>query len=112
MPGWELVNKREKDRVLEVFNLSNGVLFAHGFDKLRNKIFRVRLLEKKFSKKFNCNYSLLTTSGTMAQYVAMASMGIGPGDEVITQSFTFVSTVEVILALGATPIIVDIDEII
>ena len=38
------------------------------------------------------------------------AMGIGPGDEVITQSFTFVATIETIISLGATPIITDIDE--
>ena len=46
----------------------------------------------------------------MAQYIAMKAMGIGPGDEVITQSFTFVATVEAILALGASPVIINIDE--
>ena len=46
----------------------------------------------------------------MAQYIAMKAMGIGPGDEVITQSFTFVATVEAILALGAKPIILDIND--
>ena len=46
----------------------------------------------------------------MAQYIAMKAMGIGPGDEVITQSFTFVATIETIISLGATPIITEIDE--
>ena len=46
----------------------------------------------------------------MAQYIAMKAMGIKRGDEVITQAFTFVATVEAILALGAKPIITDIDE--
>ena len=40
----------------------------------------------------------------------MKAMGIKRGDEVITQAFTFVATVEAILALGAKPIITDIDE--
>ena len=110
MPGWELIDSKELDEIKKIFIKSNGVLFAHGFDRRRNFIFRVRKLEKNFSKFFNCKHSLMTTSGTMAQYVAMKAMGIKPGDEVITQSFTFVATIEAILAIGAKPIIIDIDN--
>ena len=46
----------------------------------------------------------------MAQYIAMRALGIKKGDEVITQAFTFVATVEAILALDAKPIIVNIDK--
>ena len=63
---------------------------------------------KNFSKELN-KYSLMTTSGTMAQFVAMKALGIKAGDEVITQAFT-VATIEAILALGAKPIIIDIDN--
>jgi 8-amino-3,8-dideoxy-alpha-D-manno-octulosonate transaminase len=110
MPGWELINQKEKNKVLEIFNKSNGVMFAHGFNDRRKNIFRVRDFEKKICSKLKVKYSLATTSGTMAQYIAMKAMGIKRGDEVITQAFTFVATVEAILALGAKPIITDIDE--
>jgi len=110
MPGFELIGKEERANVEEIFESSNGVLFAHGFDGLRNGRFRVREFEKQFSEKLGCGYTQAVTSGTVAQYVAMKAMGIGVGDEVITQSFTFVATVESILALGAVPVIVDIDD--
>jgi len=55
-------------------------------------------------------HCLATTSGTMAQYIAMKALGIGPGDEVITQAFTFVATVETIVEIGATPVILDVDD--
>jgi len=110
MPGWELIDDKELNEIKKIFSVSNGVLFAHGFDQRRKNIFRVRNLEKEFSKKFSTEHSLMTTSGTMAQYVAMKAMGIKEGDEVITQSFTFVATVEAILALGAIPKIVNIDN--
>ena len=110
MPGWELIGEAEKEELLKIFTESDGVLFAHGFNDKRSNIFRVREFEKRVKEKLDIDYCLACTSGTMAQYIAMKAMGIGPGDEVITQSFTFVATVETILALGATPVIVDIDE--
>ncbi len=110
MPGWELIDIKEKNELNKIFHESNGVMFAHGFNERRNNIFRVRNFEKKLTQYFKNKYCLATTSGTMAQYIAMKAMGIGPGDEVITQSFTFVATVEAILALGAKPIILDIND--
>lgn len=110
MPGWELINSRERNEILKIFNESNGVMFAHGFNKLRNNIYRVRKFEKQVCKQLNVKYCLATTSGTIAQYIAMKALGIKEGDEVITQSFTFVATVEAILALGAKPVIINIDK--
>mgnify|MGYP001426247589 CR=1 FL=1 len=110
MPGWELIDNKEKESLLDIFERSNGVMFAHGFDERRNNIFRVRDFEKKFAKKFGVKHCLATTSGTMAQYIAMKALGIGPGDEVITQAFTFVATVETIIQIGASPILIESDE--
>jgi len=110
MPGFELIGLEEKRLVDEIFEQSNGVLFAHGFAPLRNGRFRVREFEKAFAEKVGSAHAQAVTSGTMAQYVAMLAMGVRPGDEVITQSFTFVATVETIVAMGAVPVIVDIDD--
>lgn len=110
MPGFELMGIEEKESLNEIFETSNGVLFPHGFDALRNGRFRVREFEKAFSDKFSCNYTQAVTSGTVAQLVAMVAMGIRKGDEVITQAHTFVATVESILAIGAVPVIVDVDD--
>lgn len=110
MPGYELMGEEEKTNLIEIFETSNGVLFPHGFEALRNGRFRVREFEKAFSNKFSCNHAQAVTSGTVAQLVAMVAMGIKQGDEVITQSHTFVATVESILAIGAVPVIVDVDD--
>ncbi len=110
MPGYELMGPEEQESLNEIFKTSNGVLFPHGFDALRNGRFRVREFEKEFSQKIGSRYTQAVTSGTVAQLVAMVSMGIKAGDEVITQAFTFVATVEAILAIGAIPVIVDIDD--
>jgi 8-amino-3,8-dideoxy-alpha-D-manno-octulosonate transaminase len=110
MPGFETVGNEERAEINEIFDQSNGVLFAHGFIPLRNNRYRVRELEKEFARKIGSPYAQAVTSGTVAQYVAMQAMGVRRGDEVITQAFTFVATVEAILALGAVPVIVDIDD--
>jgi 8-amino-3,8-dideoxy-alpha-D-manno-octulosonate transaminase len=110
MPGFEVVGKEEQAAVNDVFEKSNGVVFAHGFDALRNGIFRVRDLEKQISQRFKAGHAQAVSSGSTALKVALKAMGIGPGDEVITQSFTFIATAEAILEVGATPVIVDIDR--
>lgn len=109
MPGFELVGKEEQDAINEIFEKSNGVVFAHGFDVLRNHIFRVRDLEKEVRTKVGTVYAQAVSSGSAALKVALKALGVKAGDEVITQAFTFVATVEAILELGATPVIVDID---
>ena len=110
MPGFELIGAEEKTNLIEIFDTSNGVMFPHGFDALRNGRYRVREFEQQFRTKFGIGHAQAVTSGTVAQLVAMHAMGIKPGDEVITQSFTFVATIEAILAMGAVPVIVDIDD--
>jgi 8-amino-3,8-dideoxy-alpha-D-manno-octulosonate transaminase len=110
MPGFELIGNEEKLNLLDIFETSNGVMFPHGFDALRNNRYRVREFEQKFREKMGMKHAQAVTSGTVAQVVAMHAMGIKAGDEVITQSFTFVATVEAILAVGAVPVIVDIDD--
>jgi 8-amino-3,8-dideoxy-alpha-D-manno-octulosonate transaminase len=110
MPGFELINKKERRAVLDVFDKSNGVLFAHGFDARRNNIFRVREFEKAFAQRFGASKGAACTSGTSAIYIAMKAMGVQPGDEVITQAFTFIATLEAILACGAVPVVVDVND--
>jgi len=110
MPGFELVGAEELAQISSIFSEANGVMFRLGFDNIRNGIFKVASFEKRFSEYFSVKHALAVTSGTAALKVALKAAGVRPGDEVITQAFTFVATVEAIVECGAIPIVVDIDE--
>lgn len=66
--------------------------------------------EKNFAEFIGTKYAVMCGSGTQALCLAYASLGIGPGDEVITTSHTFIATIDQIVKLGATPVLVDIGE--
>ena len=109
MPGFELIGKEEYKEIQDLFE-NSGILFRHGFDAMRNDIYKVRDFEKKISKKLGVADSLAVSSGTAALKVALEAIGVGKGDEVITQAFTFVATVESIVEAGAKPVIANIDK--
>lgn len=67
--------------------------------------FEVKLAEFTGNK-----YAVGVNSGTDALFLTLKALGIGPGDEVITVSHTFVATIQVIDNIGATPILVDVDQ--
>lgn len=63
--------------------------------------------EKRFCEFCKTKYSLATSSGTVALHLALVSLGIGPGDEVIVPSFTFIATANAVTYTGAKPVFVD-----
>jgi 8-amino-3,8-dideoxy-alpha-D-manno-octulosonate transaminase len=109
MPGYEVIGAEELSEVQDVF-LNGGVLFRHGFENLRNNCFKVQKFEQKFAEHMGCRYALAVSSGTAALRVALAALNIGVGDEVVTQCFTFVATVESIIEAGAVPVCAEIDS--
>lgn len=108
MPGYEVIGKEELSEIEDIFG-NGGVLFRHGFDTLRNNRYKVKQFESEFAKFMGAKHALAVTSGTAAIRVALAALGVGPGDEVITQSFTFVATIEAIIESRATPVCAEID---
>ena len=108
MPGFELIDTKEKKALNKIFN-EGGVLFAHGFEKFRKK-YHVREFENLTRKKMQSRFGLAVSSGTSAIKIALKALGVKRGDEVITQTFNFIATVEAIIEAGAKPIIVNIDK--
>ena len=108
MPGFEKFGDLERKEVNDV--LETGVLMRYGFDGMRDNIYKAKDLEHTIEQKFNVKHAQLVSSGTTAVSLAMALAGVGSGDEVIMPTFTFVASFEAILMLGATPVLVDIDD--
>ncbi|MCK9175183.1 MAG: DegT/DnrJ/EryC1/StrS family aminotransferase [Desulforhopalus sp.] len=108
MPGYEIFGEEERRHINEV--LDTGVLFRYEFGEQRKGIHKVREFEEKFAAYTSTTHAQAVTSGSAALKVALIALGIGPGDEVITQGFTFVATWEAILEIGATPVFAEIDD--
>jgi dTDP-4-amino-4,6-dideoxygalactose transaminase len=93
-----MIGPEEKQAVLEV--LDSGML-AQGP--------RVKAFEEAFAAMCGVKHAIATSSGTTALHTAMLAHGIGPGDEVITSSFTFIASANSAIFVGARPVFVDID---
>ncbi len=94
------LHKNDIDNAIQnVLNKSNYIM---GDD--------VSLLEKELEEFSGAKYAITCSSGTDALILAMMSIDIQPGDEIITTPFTFIATAETIAFLKAKPVFVDIDE--
>jgi dTDP-4-amino-4,6-dideoxygalactose transaminase len=69
-----------------------------------------RRVEARLASQLGASRVLLTTSGTHALELALLALGIGPGQEVVCPSFTFVSSANAVLRMGARPVFADIEE--
>lgn len=110
MPGYELFGSEEKKAIVDLLDSNGGVLFAHGFDAMRNGIYKVREFERLFASYMGVKHAQAVSSGSASLKCSLMAAGVGMGDEVIVPAHTFIATVEAILEVSATPRIVDIDE--
>lgn len=108
MPGFELFDEAEINEVMQV--MEHGFTFRYNFDHMRNDLWKAREMEQLLESKLSVKHAHLVSSGTAALTTALASVGIGAGDEVIVPPFTFVASIEVIASAGAIPIFAEIDE--
>jgi dTDP-3-amino-3,4,6-trideoxy-alpha-D-glucose transaminase len=66
--------------------------------------------ERSFATYCETEEAIGVSSGTMALELALRGLGIGPGDEVIVPTYTFIATAEAVSTVGATPVLVDVDQ--
>ncbi|MCR5485798.1 MAG: aminotransferase class I/II-fold pyridoxal phosphate-dependent enzyme [Clostridiales bacterium] len=97
------IGKEEIDAVARVIESKN--LF-----KINDAMHETEQCEELMREKFGVKRALLVTSGMGALASALIGMGIGPGDEVIVPAYTYIATAMAVVAAGAVPVIVDIDE--
>lgn len=99
-----LLKKEEVEAATRV--IESGRLYRYPDDRDSESA----AFEREWCERVGCEYSIAMTSGTAALICGLVGMGIGPGDEVIVPAYTFMATPLAVLAVGAVPVIVEIDE--
>lgn len=97
---WPSFTAEEADAVQRVL-LSNKVNYWTGTEG--------REFEQEFASYCGCKHGIALANGTVALELALYALGIGPGDEVITTSRTFIASASCIVMRGAIPILADVD---
>lgn len=99
---WPSYSQDEADIVARVL-LSNRVNYWTGQE--------CREFEKEFAVWADCKYAVAVANGTLALELALHSLGVKPGDEVIVPPRTFLATASAVVALGAVPVFADVDSL-
>ncbi|GAB5556182.1 MAG: DegT/DnrJ/EryC1/StrS family aminotransferase [Schleiferiaceae bacterium] len=108
MPGMEYFGDEEKKEVLDV--LESTCLFRYNHEHLRNDMWKAKELEEEVKSFTGASYAHAVSSGSAAVSCTLAAAGIGYGDEVIVTPFTYIATIEGVIAAGALPVFAEIDE--
>lgn len=99
-----LIDEREVEAVAGVIRSGNLFRFSD------HEHSECSLFEREACAYTGVRYGLLVNSGTNALISALIGLGVGPGDEVIVPGYTFISTAAAVVAVGAVPIIAEIDD--
>jgi UDP-2-acetamido-2-deoxy-ribo-hexuluronate aminotransferase len=98
--------KSQQQRIRPILDRRIAAVLDHGQYILGPE---VKELEERLCGFLGCRHALGVSSGTDSLLIALMALGIGPGDEVITVPYTWISTAEVIALIGAKPVFVDIE---
>ena len=106
-PGLDVLGEEEIAEVVGV--LRSGFLSRYGPNDDPAFGARVRLFEDEVAKLTGVRHALAVNSGSSAIWLALAALGIGPGDEVIVPGFTFVASISAIVYVRALPVLAEVD---
>ncbi len=106
-PGLDLLGDEELAELTDVIHARR--LSRYGPDDASFPA-KVRSLEVEVCRRTGARFALGVNSGTSALLLAQASLGIGPGDEVIVPGFTFVASISSIVYSGARPVLAEVDD--
>ena len=105
-PGIDLIGAEELAEVREV--IESGRLSRYGPDDGSFPA-KVRSFEEAVAERARVGHALALNSGTSGLFVALAGLGIGPGDEVIVPGFTYVATISAVVYARARPVLAEVD---
>ncbi len=105
-PGGMRIGAEEEQLVLEVLRSKRLFRYYGPFPGPS----KAEAFERAFAAHMGAAHALAVTSGSAALMCAMAALGVGPGDEVIVPAYTWIATASAAVALGAIPVIAEVDE--
>lgn len=94
----------------EEINAVARVIHSGNMFKINDGLQEVRHFEEELKEKFGTENAILMTSGKAALISALVGLGIGPGDQVIVPAYTYIATAIAVTAVGAIPVIAEVDE--
>ena len=110
-PGGLDIGQEERDAVGQVLDRKRLIRFYGPDDPDGdNARSEVDEFEREFAARMGSQHALGVTSGTAALITSLAALAIGPGDEVILPAYTFIASAAAILAVGAIPVIAEVDD--
>lgn len=109
-PGGLALDQREVEAARRVIESRRLIRFYGADDHDDPGTSEAEEFEKAVASRMSVGYALGVTSCTAALIVGLASLGVGPGDEVIVPAYTFIASPSAILAVGAIPVIAEVDN--
>ncbi|MFV2061969.1 MAG: DegT/DnrJ/EryC1/StrS family aminotransferase [Chloroflexota bacterium] len=105
-PGGNRIGLEEEEAVLQVLRSKRLFRYYGAIDGPS----AVEAFEASFADRMGSRHAVAVASGTTALTTALAAASIGPGDQVIVPSYTWVSTAAAVLAVGAVPVLAEVDD--
>jgi dTDP-4-amino-4,6-dideoxygalactose transaminase len=105
-PGGMRLDEEEEQAVLEVIRSKRLFRYYGPYPGPS----QVEAFEQEFSRHLGVKYAVGVTSGTAALICGLAALGVGPGDEVIVPAYTWIATASAVVAVGAVPVLAEVDE--